>query len=223
MGSCCFSPTKRQFLWWYWLLLTSIVGIPMLLAVLYVASAPAGDEEAKKRRGRTAAWYFWVGSVIVAVAAFFVVDFVVMAGRSHDPDEESFWNFLYSWGWDVLAVQFFLATVATNIAEGLVRKRRWVERLPLFVICIAAYLFLLVMLYFEGIGFRRPAIHAMQFMACMLSAHYWGIFKESPEPRHAWNALWAFLVAAALFFLVSYFGEDFAQFVCGTLHLGTVM
>jgi len=159
----------------------------------------------------------------VAGVAYFVVSSVLTASRSQDPNDESFWNFQYSWGWDAMAVQFFLATVATNIAEGLVRKKRWDARLPLFVSCIVPYLLLVVWLYFVGIGFRRPAVHAMQFMACMLSAHYWGIFKESPEPRHAWKALWAFLVAAGLFFLVSYFGEDFAQFVCGTMHLGTVM
>ena len=213
MGACCYSPTKRNFLWWYWLLLASIVGIPMLLAVLYVASAPTADEEAKKRRGRTATWIFWVGSVFVAVAAYFVVDRILTATRSNDPNDESFWNFLYYWGWDVLAVQFFLATLATNVAEGMVRKKQWYERIPLFVICVAAYLLLLVALYFAGLGFRRPAIHAMQFMACMLPAHYWGAFKESPDTDHARKALWAFLAAAGLFFLVSYFGEDFAQFV----------
>jgi hypothetical protein len=31
MGSCCFTPSKRDFLWWYWLLLASIVGIPMTM------------------------------------------------------------------------------------------------------------------------------------------------------------------------------------------------
>jgi hypothetical protein len=222
MGACCYSPTKNQFLWWYWLLLTSIVGIPMLLAVLYVASAPAGDEEARKRRGKTAAWIFWIGTVAVAIATFFVVDSVLMAGRSGNPGDESFWIFLYSWGWEVLAIQFFLATAATIVAEGAVRKRHWHRRVPLFVICVAAYLLLLVMLYFAGIGFRRPAIHGMQFLACMLPAHYWGIFKESPEPRHAWKVLGAFLVGAGLFFFVSYFGEDFAQIVCGTLHVGMV-
>ena len=45
MGSCCFTPTKRDFLWWYWLFLVSIVGIPMLLAVWYVS-------QGVRRRGR---------------------------------------------------------------------------------------------------------------------------------------------------------------------------
>ena len=56
MGGCCYTPTKKDFLWWYWLLLASIVGIPMLLAVLYVGRYPKADEEEKKRRGKRAAW-----------------------------------------------------------------------------------------------------------------------------------------------------------------------
>ena len=58
MGSCCFTPTKRDFLWWYWLLLASIVGIPMLLAAICVANVSAADEAAKRRRGQVAAWTF---------------------------------------------------------------------------------------------------------------------------------------------------------------------
>jgi uncharacterized membrane protein len=222
MGACCYSPTKRNFLWWYWLLLTSIVGIPMLLAALYVASARAEDEQAKKRRGRTAALIFWIGSVMVAIVAFYVVECAMTPSHTHDPNDGSFWNFLYTWGWEALAVQFFLATVAANVTEGVVRKKQWYTRIPLFVICVAAYLFLLVVLYFLGIGFRRPAIHAMQFMACMFPAHYWGAFKESPDSRHAWSAARAFLIAAGLFFLVSYCGEDFAQLICGALRIGGV-
>ncbi len=122
----------------------------------------------------------------------------------------------------MLAVQFFFATVAAIIGDGLVRKRLWYKRIPLFVTWIAAYVFFFVILYFVGLGFRRPAIHAMQFMACMLPAHFWNAFRESPEPAPAWKVLWAFLAASSFFFLVSYFGEDFAQFVCGTLHVGTV-
>ena len=48
MGSCCFTPRRTQFLWWYWLLLASIVGIPMFLACWYVARHTTADEEAKK-------------------------------------------------------------------------------------------------------------------------------------------------------------------------------
>ena len=59
--------------------------------------------------------------------------------------------------------------------------------------------------------FRRPALNVMQFMACMLPAHHWGKFKDSPDTPHAWRALAAFVVAAVLVFLVARFGEDVVQ------------
>jgi glycerol uptake facilitator-like aquaporin len=212
MGSCCFTPSKKDFLWWYWLLLASIVGIPMLLAVLYVARRPEADEELRKRRGKRAAWIFWVGTFVVAIAAFFVVH-IVLASFYPDESGPPFWhNYNYLAGWWILALQFFVATVAANATNDLVRKKRWYWRIPLVVLCVAGYLFALLL---PDMVFRRPAINVMQFLVCMLPAHCWGNFKDSPDTRHAWRALFAFLVAAALFFLVSYFGEDFAQWICG--------
>jgi len=38
MGSCCFTPRKSHFLWWYWLALATVIGAPMLLAAWYVAN-----------------------------------------------------------------------------------------------------------------------------------------------------------------------------------------
>ena len=59
MGVCCFAPKKTEFLWWYWLLLASVVGIPMFLAALYVARK-ADSEEQKSRispcRARLSRW-----------------------------------------------------------------------------------------------------------------------------------------------------------------------
>ena len=55
----------------------------------------------------------------------------------------------------------------------------------------------------------------MQFMACMLPAHYWGKFKDLSNPKTAWHALGAFVVGALLFSLVSYWGEPFAQMIVG--------
>ena len=210
MGGCCFTPTKRDFLWWYWLLLASIVGIPMLLAVWYVARGSEETDEEKRRRGKTAAWIFWCGTFAVAIVSFFAVD--ALLEMFYRPSE-SFWQVREHFtGWVCLAVQFFFATVAANGANSLIQKRPWFARIPLLVLCIAFYAMFVEAF---GPGFRRPAIHIMQFMACMLPAHHWGLFKDTPDTRHAWNALWAFLVASGLFLLVSYFGEDFGQLVCG--------
>jgi hypothetical protein len=220
MGSCCFTPTKRDFLWWYWLLLASIVGIPMLLAVLYVARYPDADEETKKRLGRRAAWIFWAGTWVVAVSIFFLVDALLKTFYS-DPSDRSYWGigysvFAYRAGWGALAMQFFFATVAANGVNSLVRKQRWYVGIPVVIFCVILYLTFMAMLCPIEIPFRRPAIHAMQFLVCMLPAHYWGVFKDTPDASRAWKAFWAFLTAAVLFFLVSYFGEDFAQLICGS-------
>ena len=110
-----------------------------------------------------------------------------------------------------MALQFFAATVAANGANSLTRKRRWYLRVPLLVFCIAIYLFSLL---FFGLTFRRPAINEMQFLVCMLPAHPWGEFKDSPNVSGSRKALLAFLAGTTLFFLVSYLGEDFSQLVC---------
>jgi hypothetical protein len=224
MGGCCFTPTKKDFLWWYWLLLASIVGIPMLVAVLYVAWRPNVDDETKKRRGKTAAWIFWGGTFLVAMAAFAVAKALLLAIYPYpDPaDAFSYWDWAghhYSEGFSFLALHFFCATVAANGADSLVRKGKGYVRIPVLVLFLALYLLVLSFLdnviLMHHFDIRRPAINVMQFLACMVPAHYWGNFKASSDSSRAWKALAAFLVGATLFFLVSYFGEDFAQWVCG--------
>jgi hypothetical protein len=69
MGSCCFTPRRTQFLWWYWLLLASIVGIPMFLACWYVARHQAADEATKRLLGKRAAGIFWAGAIASAIVA----------------------------------------------------------------------------------------------------------------------------------------------------------
>jgi len=212
MGSCCFTPSKKDFLWWYWLLLASIVGIPMLLAVWYVASASEGDEDAKKWRGRTAAWIFWPGTFLVGIATFYIVPAVVALFYPGPPGYvPRLQRAEYRDGWIILAVQFFLATVAANGANDLTRKRKhWYTRIPVLILCMFGYLFFLAV---GSLLYLQPAVNLMQFLVCMLPAHCWGRFKDTPPTDPAWKALWAFLAAALLFFLVSYFGEDFAQLI----------
>jgi uncharacterized membrane protein len=216
MGSCCFTPTKRDFLWWYWLFLLSIVGIPMLLAVWYVSQGSNLDEQDKLRRGKVAARIFWLGTLVVGFSTFFIVDAILKAFYS-DPSDTSYWGIGYSVfahraGWIMLAIQFCIATVAANGANNLVRKRPLYQRIPLLVVCLGAYWLAASVI----VPFTRPAIHFMQFLVCMLPAHWWGVFKDTPDTGRAWRAFWAFFAAAALFFLVSYFGEDFAQLIHGT-------
>jgi len=61
MGGCCFTPRKTQLLWWYWLLLFSVVGIPMFAAALYVQRA-SGRGILDRRDVRRASCLFWLGT-----------------------------------------------------------------------------------------------------------------------------------------------------------------
>jgi hypothetical protein len=72
MGSCCFTPRRTQFLWWYWLLLASIVGIPMFLACWYVARHKPADEQVKLELGKGAAKIFWLSTALAAGLTFAV-------------------------------------------------------------------------------------------------------------------------------------------------------
>ncbi|MGO9110177.1 MAG: hypothetical protein ACLP9L_13190 [Thermoguttaceae bacterium] len=206
MGACCYSPTKRDFLWWYWLLLASIVGIPMFLAVLYVAWQPEAHEQRKKARGIRAAWIFWIGTLIVAFAAFCIVQAYLKYTYSDESD--GYWK-----GWSGLSLQLVFATIMANLTNEWTRKqKRWYVRILLTVFGVICFLLPLLALSPE-IALRLPAINIMQFMVCMLPAHCWGQFKDAPDARHAWRALLAFLAAAPLVFLAGYFGEDLARFV----------
>jgi hypothetical protein len=217
MGSCCFAPTRRQFLWWYWLLLVSIVGIPMLLAVLYVSRQKDADEATRQARGKTAAAIFWGGTFVVAVGINFVLAWAFRIVDLPEPSEGG-WFFTrdtavyWRGGYMLLALQFFAALVAANLTNDAVRKLPWYGRILLLVPCLLGYLAAISCL---GLVHRRPAINVMHFLACMLPAHYWRKFKDVSNPKTAWHALGAFVVGAILFSLVSYWGEPFAQMIVG--------
>jgi hypothetical protein len=208
MGSCCFTPKKRDFLWWYWLVLISIVGIPMLLAVMYVARGDDDNEEEKRRRGKTAAWIFWGSAYAMAIAAFFAVRVILSAVYGTEavdfllPANDDFA------GWSTLALQFFLALAAANGTHNLIRKRRWFVKLPLLAICTCLYVVFIVFLCPAEFHFKWPGTTALQFIACMLPARYWGQFKDLPDQRRAWKAFFAFIFGATLFFFVSHGIED---------------
>jgi len=58
MGGCCFTPRKTQLLWWYWLVLFSVVGVPMFAAALYVQRASSRGI-LDRRDVRRASCLFW--------------------------------------------------------------------------------------------------------------------------------------------------------------------
>lgn len=211
MGSCCFTPTKRDFLWWYWLFLVSIVGIPMLLAVWYVSRGANADEEEKRRRGKAAACIFWLGTFIVGVCTFVGVRIALDVTA---PDRDvAVWNKPAEFAdYVTLALQFLITTVAANATNSLVRKYPLFARIPLMLLCLGAFLVTVTLL---DAHFQRPAVNLMQFLVCMLPAHYWGVFKDRPDARQAWKAFWAFMAAAAMFFVVAHGGEPLVQLILG--------
>jgi hypothetical protein len=54
--SCCFTPAKKDFQWWDCLLLASIVGIAMLVAVLYVASMGRYNRRSHRMNEKICSW-----------------------------------------------------------------------------------------------------------------------------------------------------------------------
>jgi hypothetical protein len=181
--------------------------------VLYVARHKDVAEEQRKSVAREAASIFWLGSLAIGAGMFFFVNYV-LATLYPVRDGVPRWATSgadYTGGYWCLALQFFAAFFAANGVNDFIRKHPWYVRIPLFTVCIGVYLFLLSC---PGLLFRRPAINVMQFAACMLPTHCWGRFKDVPNQPRAWAALVACLAGATLFFVVSYFGEDFAQWVC---------
>lgn len=209
MGSCCYTPTKKDFLWWYWLLLVSIVGIPMLLAVLYVAWHRDADEEKKRQRGVVAAWIFWLGTLVIGIWAYGVVNSAINASFANARGEVPWGSEGYRcWeGWTYLAMRFFFATVLGNLLFDVRHKRAWFVRVPQILLCFVAYLVAIDPGWTRG----SSAVIVGQILVCFLPAYYWNRFKDIPDTPHAWRALLAFVAAASLFFLLSYSGEDFAR------------
>ena len=75
MGTCCYSPKRSEFLWWYWLLLASVVGVPMFLACRYVERRAATEHETVEL-GRPASRVFWA-SALLSLAAVVLVALVL--------------------------------------------------------------------------------------------------------------------------------------------------
>jgi len=79
MGGCCYTPGRREFLWWYWLILTFVFCIPMTIAALVVRraneraqnegqSAPTDAAETKKRGRRAFAVFLLASAASLALA-----------------------------------------------------------------------------------------------------------------------------------------------------------
>ncbi len=116
MGSCCFTPKKTQFLWWYWLLLFSIVGIPMFLAALYIERRSRTEGPDKKYALRASS-IFWGSTIISCVLCIFLIVFLARGGGRFDLFLGNYWALVK------LLVLFVLCMMFATAAAKAVKKR----------------------------------------------------------------------------------------------------
>lgn len=203
MGGCCYSPSIRQLLWWHWLLLFSIVGIPMLLAALYVQNV-ARREKLETKHVQMASWIFWFGTLLCSVALI-----CGAVGVSH----------LYLGA--VTGVTLFIVSyvlwfaVALTGTKRAARYNRTTTKIAVlggfFLVGVVLANAPLPVLYrgWPGITWvvGAAAIGILKFAVCMLPARYWQRFSVSPSRAGAWVFLLALLGSTCLFWVVSQYGR----------------
>ncbi|MDH4240715.1 MAG: hypothetical protein OEW48_14240 [Phycisphaerae bacterium] len=221
MGSCCFTPKKTQFLWWYWLLLFSIVGIPMFLAALYIErrSRTGGPE---KKYTLRASSIFWGSTIISCVLCIFLIVFLTRVGDDFDP------IFLNHWALVKLLVLFvFCMMFATGAAKAVKKRDRLGRRIAVLLGYFFGWALVIVGPKLLSLWGMRPFYFAvemlpvilMEFAVCMLPAHYWNRFSDSPCKKSARMFLVSLLAGTFLFWLVAQCGDvvhkHFYQFFRG--------
>lgn len=213
MGGCCFTPRKTQLLWWYWLLLFSIVGIPMFAAALYARHA-ARHGLIEPWQARRASRIFWLGACL-SLLLFSLV--LLCAGfEIRRLPGERYWNAVM-----LVAGFLFWLMVAVGAAK-LTRKAEPRYARAAVVACCAITPAVVTWLPYAllspavqyGIGLLPMGV--MKFLVCMLPAHHWHRFTVAPSMKRAWLFLGALALGTALFWVVSQYG--FAMHV-GLRHL----
>jgi hypothetical protein len=196
MGGCCYTPRRTQFLWWYWLLLASIVGIPMLLACLYVARHHTGDEKSQEVVGPRAAVIFWAGCGTVAILMWIVGGWV-MGATAPVGGRALFWlTDDRAWNFSILIFGYLgglIAFTSIKAQETLVR----------LLAAIAAYgLYIAVV-------FQPPSLAELFWLpaVCAGTAHFVTRFTSRPTPKTARWALLAVVAGAFLFWGVMKYGR----------------
>lgn len=194
MGGCCYTPRRTQFLWWYWLLLASVVGIPMLLACLYVDRHPVADEMVRKRIGKQAAGIFWFGALISAILAGILSYFLLCL--FYPPEYQSGESEIHM----VYLIIGYLGGLASCVAIG---RGRWPRRVLAGAGAVVGY-----GLYFV-VGFLPFSLPEFFWLpaVCAGVAHFFVCFAELPTPRTARAALLAVVTGACLFWAVAKYGR----------------
>lgn len=241
MGSCCFTPRKYNFLWWYWLLLASIVGIPMLLAALYMqrqkrkieaaggANSPTEDiEDRLHQAGKKAGRIFWIWTYVFCTAGLIAIPGLEF-GQNHTV-------YLLIW-------EFFVSLLIANLAIASSRKRKsiWAQvkiRVVALVVAVVANLLagmaspifivyslysLLTMDLMDVIppfaDPPRPFIIVLTFACCWFAMHHWRNFIDQPTRRNIWRSIGALVVAAILYCGIERYGNVTHYYVHEVAHL----
>ena len=198
MGTCCFTPKKTDFLWWYWLLLFSVIGIPMFLAALYI-SKRAKREGTEKKYKLTALSIFFGASIISLVLVFLLLDIL--------KEHPSFIGFLLGFVFCML-----VATAACKAVEKHSQTRKRIAVLLAFVF----FWYLIYVLPSFFLSFGEFGIYGgqgsvstiiMVFAVCMLPAHYWHRFSVASNKKNAWIFLVAFVIGVFLFWVAVRYGN----------------
>jgi hypothetical protein len=219
MGSCCYTPRKSHFLWWYWLLLASIVGIPMLIAALYVARKRSASDAGTEEIGRKAGRLFWFLTALTFIGG--AISGAILVQRAVTAMHSNLGAFRYAGTFYLLVLEFLCCFILANFANRLSRRA---GRIPERLAIVAGFLGLWIVvnpvaniinpgeiLAFFTLGppdadAVRPAVSALFFAACWIPAHCWQEFLHRPVRRTAWQALGAFVLASFLFYGAARYG-----------------
>ena len=210
MGTCCFTPRKTHFLWWYWLLLASVVGIPMFLAARHVQRHPAESEEEQKKVSKEARKIFWstaYGFLLLSCIGSYLIMSDLNVLRS------SYWGgFGHMYTLTALLVDFFAYFLAASYAARHCRKASnpldrivYIIGVLLIITFISAVSMVFCLVIFSDF-IQFPVVGLMLFLICMLPAHYWQDFQAQPTRTTSWRALAAILIAAPLFYGAARYG-----------------
>lgn len=204
MGGCCFTPKKTQLLWWYWLLLFSVVGIPMLAATLYVQRVTR-QGIIEEHHVRQASRIFWLGAGLSFVLMGLLLAHIVWLGGSAG-------KVLWDAAVFIISFLFWLA-----IAVAAARRSGKIASRSGRLVCVLCYAFVpagLAWISWGVISLGDPSVTGfmplgvMKFAVCMLPAHYWHQFTTAPEKKRAWLFLGALACGTILFWVVSQYGYD---------------
>ena len=232
MGSCCFTPRKYNFLWWYWLVLASIIGIPMLLAAWYMQhqklkiegaaekeDSPAPREllnEQYLKAGKTARRIFWDTVIFFSILGLFVS--YRLAERTYS-ELAALRTFQTQY---LLVCEFFLCIIITNFAVASWRKSKtrfgqgliiaialafWIAANPFGRLLYVYEIFGLFDPFGIDADVIRPFVSTLTFACGWYAMYYWREFLDQPTRRNIWRSIGAVLLAALLYYGAERYGN----------------